>query len=548
MAQLVRSEQLDPTDALVKVASQSKLTPPQVRRVGEAYNVSRSLANHKMASGEARCDAFPIAFPDKALVDLFPGQYKTAGELYLHTQLNKAAGLTTVEGGTVPNFIEKLAHAEQQSPYQQNDTPLPVVDLTVYQADPNHAYARFEKKANDHRLQLQAKQQQLAEAKLNFQSGLTKAALAVRQHLNTVPFARLEKAAAARYGADTGVKLASLLYATSKAGELGHARATGPFRNHTLEDFEQSPLNEVDSFVKAAMAVHTLSTELSCLKEAAPENPFSGKPHGGNPLIKSAGPWMSRINQAAFGGLGTSTGPAEQQELGKAMNQVEDPDTRDLIRKQKVQAMLTEMLTTDPVLSKHDPEEVLDHYNELSQLAPEMADQPMMLRGILRRSIEAGGVDPFEAGQYIGNAKGIKDLGKSDRSNLESMAVTPQNLDPSLAIRDKGQAPSNRSQIANILGLPHTPGQSITGNATTSDPAMQLQQQQFDLQHQNQQQQQVHQQRQQKLDVQKFNTQNTWDATKRNTPPIYLGDPITRRDSPVVANPLEAPTIPLPGM
>ncbi len=51
MAAGVRDDDMALTDALVKVARDHSLTLPIVKRVSEAYNIIRTLANHQMHTG-----------------------------------------------------------------------------------------------------------------------------------------------------------------------------------------------------------------------------------------------------------------------------------------------------------------------------------------------------------------------------------------------------------------------------------------------------------------------------------------------------------------
>jgi hypothetical protein len=80
MITLVNTKAEEPTAALVKVASENDLNPHQVRRVAEAYNTSKSLANHRQKQAEARCEPFTLAFADQALKELFPKNVVSTGE------------------------------------------------------------------------------------------------------------------------------------------------------------------------------------------------------------------------------------------------------------------------------------------------------------------------------------------------------------------------------------------------------------------------------------------------------------------------------------
>jgi hypothetical protein len=69
--------------------------------------------------------------------------------------------------------------------------------------------------------------------------------------------------------------------------------------------------------------------------------------------------------------------------------------------------MLQGMMTDpdDPV-SGHDPDQVLNAYNEIAQLAPHLAEQPAALRPALARRLQ-GGVQPFETKELADTEKSI---------------------------------------------------------------------------------------------------------------------------------------------
>lgn len=77
-----------------------------------------------------------------------------------------------------------------------------------------------------------------------------------------------------------------------------------------------------------------------------------------------------------------------------------DPEHESELQSIKVKAMLNDMLSNDPILSSYQPHQVLEAYNNIAQLSPTMASQPAVMRGMLRRSLQQGGVvEPFEAEQ-----------------------------------------------------------------------------------------------------------------------------------------------------
>ena len=84
-----------------------------------------------------------------------------------------------------------------------------------------------------------------------------------------------------------------------------------------------------------------------------------------------------------------------------------DPDHENEIRRIQAQTMLSGMMANDDVISGHDPDEVLEAYNEVSRLSPRSATQPALVRPWLRKRLSQGAVEPFEAAEMANVEKTI---------------------------------------------------------------------------------------------------------------------------------------------
>ena len=99
--------------------------------------------------------------------------------------------------------------------------------------------------------------------------------------------------------------------------------------------------------------------------------------------------------------LGKAFAPATEADVeAEAVGEIFDPAHEAELRKIRTQAMLSEFISTDPVISTYDPEEVAAAYNQVVQLAPRTAQQPAVMRGLLRKMLQQqDALEPFEAGQ-----------------------------------------------------------------------------------------------------------------------------------------------------
>lgn len=107
----------------------------------------------------------------------------------------------------------------------------------------------------------------------------------------------------------------------------------------------------------------------------------------------------------------TTKAIAEQLDFAKPTDSLLRKDLRKLldvkheqkIREIEVNAMLHDLMANDEIISSHEPSNVIRIYNELSQMAPRVSSQQMLLRSLLRKRLQYGGdqVDPFEVQQLL---------------------------------------------------------------------------------------------------------------------------------------------------
>ena len=92
--------------------------------------------------------------------------------------------------------------------------------------------------------------------------------------------------------------------------------------------------------------------------------------------------------------------PPELSKYREVLADVYDPTHEAKLNAVKSKAMLNDFLSNDPILSSYDPEVVTNVYNQVASLSPAAARQPVLMRGLLRKAIQQGGViEPFEVQQ-----------------------------------------------------------------------------------------------------------------------------------------------------
>lgn len=92
--------------------------------------------------------------------------------------------------------------------------------------------------------------------------------------------------------------------------------------------------------------------------------------------------------------------PPEMSKYREVLADVYDPIHEGRMESVNSRAMLNDFLSNDPILSSYEPEAVTGIYNQIASMAPNAARQPVLMRGLLRKAIQQGGiVEPFEVQQ-----------------------------------------------------------------------------------------------------------------------------------------------------
>ena len=95
------------------------------------------------------------------------------------------------------------------------------------------------------------------------------------------------------------------------------------------------------------------------------------------------------------------------------------------IKSIRAKSVLHDLIMNDPVISAHDPQDVAMAFNDVAELAPNLADTPGMLQTVLRKRLEAGQLADFDVKQILEmdklRAERDKIQGEARRINMETM-------------------------------------------------------------------------------------------------------------------------------
>src|SRR4029077_20857665 len=112
------------------------------------------------------------------------------------------------------------------------------------------------------------------------------------------------------------------------------------------------------------------------------------------------GKWFQAPQSGLFNAVNEGyAGKTPERLKTDALMNVTDPAHENKLRGLRSQSMLHNLMNTDEFLSGEDPQKVTGLYNEINKLSPHAADQPLLMRALLRRYLAMGAVDPHDVGQ-----------------------------------------------------------------------------------------------------------------------------------------------------
>lgn len=422
----------------VKSAEFGEFTPQMVQRIVEATNTAMQLAHLKTASGEARVEAFPLVDPKSVFEDLYPTRVEAPAV--------KAAALAVPADYSRPETGQFMKVAR----------PLPTREpVPMLGADPEIRAHRTMSIHNGLCKKAEAARSAYGRQRERVYMLAKQAALYFKQ-LDHKSFASVEQHVVGEYGA-VGGSCMNMVYQLTNGREK---RASFDDLPH-IYDRRLHPYGLISTLIEEAQASVALAKqaeEASIEKEKhetdyvdkiRPKKKDSSPPpkksilESNEPVgveLKAAGLAGGRdssfFNKAAFevGDLSGSMLEGGSKAMGfgeakpvnlDALQKVMDPEHEAEMRGIKTKAMLHDFMKGDPIISSYDTDKVTNAFNQISQLAPNVSQQPAVMRGMMRKILQQEGVlEPFETDQL---------------TKLEKQ-LTPSGRDmPAEASRDIGQ-------------------------------------------------------------------------------------------------------------
>lgn len=423
------SEGEHPNDAIVKIASDLGIPAGHVNLMVNAFNTGRTETQRKIGQDIfEKAAEFDLADAEDVLKRMFPQEVKTAAEIADETVIAEEYSLPPLWH----RDITKKASLNQILPPLQTRSGKIVDNIAPLPVDPSVAMKKAHCRSKDLSREIENRRGEVSNLQDGLLESITKLAEYFRQP-GCEPFLSVKSNMSRLFG-----KKAETLFSIleSRNGKLSK-QASSNREYFSLVNFQQEPYSLVkdcvdkaekylekkaafDSFEKQSKA----QMEETLLPFAQVQDPertygvlesvekrsFFGEIQKGIsdiPLNKA----YSSAENAIAGDMAKMDIFDKEKAERKALKKLQDPSHVAKLRNMETSSMLTDLMANDEIISSYNPEEVIHHYNEISQIAPRASSQEGVIRAVLRKRLAGGqsAIDPYEVGELLDMENKIKE-------------------------------------------------------------------------------------------------------------------------------------------
>jgi hypothetical protein len=405
---------LSPTAALRKVAEASDFPPDMIRLIAIGYNTG--AANHQRETQKTamlKFAAVPLADADSVVSELYPSQVKSAAEAYNSTAVSDEYSRAP-RGRKITNRISEKVASDREDLFRRT-----IKKPEAYRPEDLRAKHAFEG-LQRRKQQLEIMRGKVSHARDQFLTALDKFA----SEMHKAVFFKTANMAEVNFLAEQLFGQPGKLAVKMAYDHFGGKKIPDPVPNKTPADLTQEPLRSLSLAVEKGAAYSRLDEEYRRAQEKASRESLDSvrefftppeRPVGSSILAsrqrKEAEAQKKNAEKQASGLVGMliasnaaknlmsdAAKPPETSSLvNKYTEELGDPQHENELRAIQAETMLQDFINNDEVLSGYQPDRILTAYNELSQLSPRAANQPAVMRPLLRKYMAAGGLEPFES-------------------------------------------------------------------------------------------------------------------------------------------------------
>jgi hypothetical protein len=407
---------LEPNDALVKAAEAEKIPAGQIPLMVHAYNNGRSIGHfktHDLLSEKAA--AFPLADTATVMDRLFPAQPQTVAA-------EKHASAVSADYAVPPEYwVARRQKQERTGMLKAASVAMPP-SLKPY--EDRNTRVRL---GGLHQLQKQASDAHCAAVEAGYAA--VRSVEAVREYVAKNASCDID-AVCENVRLVHGQKVEPLLRKLASVCQHWHSKQATSAVN-----WNAPPYNLIANAVakaaayKQAIKEYEQAEQEAVAKAAEIRRPFCQTGAHGE-ITGSVWDHRSRTEKAA-GNFGAGlAGAILANPLGKMVDSL-SPDTHEVALAKKVKAigsprheanlraiqtqtLLHDLMLGDDVISGYPPDQVLQAYNALSEVAPTAMSRRALAQSALRKQLAQGQTDMFDLDQLAKIEERLRDMRVAD--------------------------------------------------------------------------------------------------------------------------------------
>lgn len=431
-----------PDDAIVKVASEDGIPAGHVNLMVNAFNTGRTETQRKIGGDIfEKAAEFDLADAETILKRMFPSEVKTAAELSRQTVISEEYSLPP----TWHRDIVKKATYNQTLPPLQTKSGHTVTEAPKLDTDPAFAMKKAYCQVQALTREVENRRAEVSNLQDELVAQITKLAEYFRRP-GCEPYVGVKGNITRLFGKKAEALCKLLENRNSKlVKQAGAGREFFSLANFQTEPYSlvKNCLDTADKLVEKKAAFEKFE------KEAADKSEKTILPFGqtidpfkGYGVLDEVEKRSFLSPKAIAGSLGTAIGAAnanigkeivdtevfgKDKAYNKVLNSLQDPSHQSRLRNMQTSSMLTDLMSNDEIISGYDPEEVLHHYNEISQIAPRASSQEGIMRAILRKRLEGGksAIDTYDLSELLKMENSLKDRDKNPYLSLRTLSNDP---------------------------------------------------------------------------------------------------------------------------
>lgn len=420
VAELV-ADGVNPNDAIVKIASAEGIPAGHINLMVSAFNTGRTETQRKVCDDVfEKAAEFDLADAESILKEMYPDSVKTAAEVRTERVVSPEYGLPPVWH----RDLVKKATFNQTLPPLQTKSGKVVTEVAPLPVDPMSVMKKAHAGMKDRQREIENRRGEVSNLHDTLLESITKLAEYFKRP-GCEPFLSVKNNMVRTFG-----KQASMLFNILESKNRQLAKQASSDREYfSLVNFQQEPYNLVRNCMDVAAKYLDKKASFEDFEKKSKAEmeelilPFGEvqDPQVTYGVLESVEkrsfietPLTKAYDDATKGIYKDIAGMDvfdKEKARAKAMEALQDPAHTARLRNMQTSALLTDLMANDEIISSYDPEEVIHHYNEISQIAPRASSQEGVVRAVLRKRLAGGqsAIDPFEVGQLLDMENKIKD-------------------------------------------------------------------------------------------------------------------------------------------